>query len=57
VATLPGKPGWHSYMGFSPDGNTLFAVSFDGTALFWHAPSFQEIQALETTALSPNSSP
>jgi WD40 repeat protein len=47
VATLPGEPGWYSRIGFSPDGNTLFAASQEGTALFWHAPSFAEIERLE----------
>jgi WD40 repeat protein len=50
VATLPGKPGWYSHIGFSPDGNTLFAVGFDGTALFWRAPALAEIQATESSA-------
>jgi hypothetical protein len=30
-----------------PDGNTLFAGSFEGTALLWHAPSFEEIEENE----------
>lgn len=47
VATLPGVPAWYAHIGFSPDGNTLFAASLGGTALLWHAPSFAEIQAKE----------
>ena len=47
VATLPGEPGWYSRIGFSPDGNTLFAASREGTALLWHAPSFAEIEVKE----------
>ena len=49
VATLPGEPGWFCRIGFSPDGNTLFAASVEGTALFWHAPSREEIEAKERT--------
>jgi WD40 repeat protein len=48
VATLPGVPGWYVHMGFSPDGNTLFAASMEGTALFWRAPSFEEIAQRES---------
>jgi WD40 repeat protein len=47
VATLPGKPGWFCRIGFSPDGNTLFAASMEGTAWFWRAPSWEEIEAKE----------
>jgi WD40 repeat protein len=47
VATLPGVPGWYVHLGFSPDSNTLFAASIEGTALFWRAPSFEEIEAKE----------
>ena len=28
-------------------GNTLFAASLEGTALFWRAPSWEEIEAGE----------
>jgi WD40 repeat protein/predicted Ser/Thr protein kinase len=45
VATLPGEPGWYPRIGFSPDGNTLFASSFEGTVLLWRAPSLAEIEA------------
>ncbi len=47
VATLAGEPGWYPRIGFSPDGNTLFAASLEGSALFWHAPSLAEIEAKE----------
>jgi WD40 repeat protein len=47
VATLPGAPRWYPHVGFSPDGNTLFAASLEGLALFWHAPSWAEIQTKE----------
>ncbi len=47
VATLPGVDGWFAHIGFSPDGNTLFAASLEGTVLLWHAPSFEEIAQRE----------
>jgi len=47
VATLADEPGWCPRVGFSPDGNTLFAASLEGIALFWHAPSWAEIQTKE----------
>lgn len=47
VASLPCEPGWFCRMGFSPDGNTLFAASIEGTALLWHAPSLEEIARRE----------
>jgi len=47
VATLPGAPRWYPHVGFSPDGNTLFAASLEGVALFWHAPSFEDIARIE----------
>ena len=54
VATLPGEPGlfFHN-LGFSPDGNTLFAVSAEGAALLWHAPSWDAIEAKEKTRRAP----
>jgi eukaryotic-like serine/threonine-protein kinase len=53
VATLPGEPGWFIHTGFSPDGSTLFATSWEGTALFWRAPSWQEIEASENRKQGP----
>jgi eukaryotic-like serine/threonine-protein kinase len=47
VATLPGVPAWYFHIGFSPDGNTLFASSMEGTTLLWYAPSLAEIEARE----------
>jgi WD40 repeat protein len=47
VATLLGEPGWFCHIGFSPDGNTLFAASLEGIALLWRAPSWAEIEAAE----------
>ncbi len=46
LAALPGVPG--SYIvGFSPDGNTVWATANEGTALFWRAPSLEEIAQRE----------
>jgi WD40 repeat protein len=53
VATLPGEPGCFSRIGFAPDGNTLFAASIEGTALFWRAPSWEEIEAKEKEQRAP----
>jgi eukaryotic-like serine/threonine-protein kinase len=47
IATLSGKPDFYDHVGFSPDGNTLFAVGSKGTVLLWRAPSFEEITAQE----------
>jgi len=55
LVTLPGKPGWYVHIGFSPDGNTLFAASLEGTALLWRAPSWEEIEAAERADPNPES--
>jgi WD40 repeat protein len=47
LTALPGMPGWYVHIGFSPDGNTLFAASLEGTVLLWRAPSLAEIEAKE----------
>jgi WD40 repeat protein len=39
------------FVAFSPDGNTLVAISDNGTAHFWQAPSFAEIEAAEKANL------
>lgn len=39
------------FVAFSPDGNSLVAISDNGTAHFWHAPSFAEIEAAEKANL------
>ena len=53
IATLSGKPGFYDHVGFSPDGNTLFAAGWL-TALLWRAPSLEEIPAQEESkARSP----
>jgi WD40 repeat protein len=54
LATLPGETDrFYIRLGFSPDGNTLFAVSIEGKVLFWHAPSWEEIQAAERGLKKP----
>ena len=53
VATLPGEPDWFCQIGFSPDGNTLFAVSVEAKALLWRAPSWEEIDAAEKKQKTP----
>jgi WD40 repeat protein len=47
VATLPGAARWYPHVGFSPDGNTLFAASLEGVVLFWHAPSWEDIARID----------
>jgi WD40 repeat protein/predicted Ser/Thr protein kinase len=52
LAALTGEPGTYYGgtfygVGFSPDGNTLYAGSFSGTLLLWRAPSFADIEAAE----------
>jgi eukaryotic-like serine/threonine-protein kinase len=52
IASLGGKPGFYEQIGFSPDGNTLFAAGWL-TIFFWRAPSFEEISAWEKTRAHP----
>jgi len=52
VATLPGEPGLYFTVQFSPDGNTLGAVTATGTALLWRAPSWAEIEESEPSKRS-----
>lgn len=47
IAMLGSKGGFFDHVGFSPDGNTVFAVDNQGTVLLWQAPSFEEIAAQE----------
>ncbi|MHC1764416.1 MAG: protein kinase [Verrucomicrobiia bacterium] len=44
LATLSGVSGFYEHLGFSPDGNTLFASSDSGAALLWRALSCKEIE-------------
>ena len=54
LVTLPGEPGlFCHHIGFSPDGNTLFADSMEGIAMLWHAPSWEEIEAIEKKQSAP----
>jgi len=53
VATLPGEPDFFPRIGFSPDGNTLFAGSVGGKTLLWHAPSWEEIEEKEKKESAP----
>ena len=53
VATLPGEPEFFPRLGFSPDGNTLFAGSVGLKTLLWRAPSWEEIEAKEREASAP----
>jgi eukaryotic-like serine/threonine-protein kinase len=41
------------FLAFSPDGNILVAISDTGTAHFWHAPTFAEIEAAEKENANP----
>jgi len=50
IATLSDKPGFYNRIGFSPDGNTIFAVGHAGTVL-WRAPSFEEINRQEQAGM------
>ena len=57
VATLPGETGFNDFVGFSPDGNTVFAVG-DGPmsrmrAMFWRAPKWEAIAAAEKAQVAP----
>ncbi len=47
IATLAGKPGFYDLIGFSPDGHILYAVDNRGNALFWRAPTLEEITTRE----------
>jgi WD40 repeat protein len=49
---VPWTP-WTGWTEFSPDGNTLLAVSWSGTVKLWHAPSWAEIEAAEKAKPNP----
>jgi WD40 repeat protein len=53
LATLMGEAGDYFAVGFSPDGNTLYASSYAGTLLLWRAPTFAEIEAAEKRQVAP----
>jgi eukaryotic-like serine/threonine-protein kinase len=47
LLTLQGEGQYFLHLAFSPDGNMLAAVSLDGMAHLWRAPSREEIEAAE----------
>jgi WD40 repeat protein len=47
LASLRGEGTVYTEPTFSPDGNTLVVVNQESLALFWHAPSFAEIEVAE----------
>ena len=54
LLSLPAEiEGFYTRLGFSPDGNTLFAASLEGTTLLWRAPSWEEIEAAESRHMGP----
>jgi eukaryotic-like serine/threonine-protein kinase len=57
VATLPGEPGFNDFVGFSPDGNTIFAVGNGPLSrkrtMFWRAPSWAEIESEAQRQVTP----
>ncbi len=50
LIVLPAEGQIFCEIGFSPDGNTVFANSLGGIAHFWHVPSWAEIEASEKKA-------
>jgi WD40 repeat protein len=53
LLTLQGEGQYFIHLTFSPDGNTLAAVSLDGMAHLWRAPSWEEIKAAEKEKTAP----
>jgi WD40 repeat protein len=53
LLTLQGEGRYFVRVAFSPDGNTLAAVSHDCIANLWRAPSFEEIEAAEKGQTAP----
>jgi eukaryotic-like serine/threonine-protein kinase len=47
LITLSGLPKFHRLVIFSPDHNSLLAISINGDLNLWHAPSLAEIDAIE----------
>ena len=53
-----GAPGsLFQVVGFSPDGNTVFAMENGGAAYFWRAPAWEEIAAAEAKEKAENKQP
>jgi len=44
---------WFWLTAFSPDGNTLAAAALSGTTYLWHAPSWEEIEVVESRQKTP----
>ena len=44
---------WTGWIEFSPDGNMLLAVSWEGVTELWRAPSWTEIEVAEKGGLAP----
>lgn len=47
LLSLDNRGPWTGWIEFSPDGNTLLAVSWSGVAKLWRAPSWAEIETEE----------
>jgi hypothetical protein len=53
LVSLRGRGTWTGWTAFSPDGNTVLAVSWAGVADLYRAPSWEEIAALEKGEKAP----
>ena len=53
LLSLPSGNKFASWIEFSPNGNTLLALSFHGLAELWHAPSWEEIEAAGKAEAAP----
>jgi poly(3-hydroxybutyrate) depolymerase len=47
TVVVAGEGQYFAHLTFSPDGNTLAAVSLDGIAHLWRAPSWAEINGCQ----------
>jgi WD40 repeat protein len=53
LLSLHGHGAWTQRTEFSPDGNSVLAVSYYGVADLWRAPSWAEIEAAEKEQKAP----
>jgi WD40 repeat protein len=53
LLSLRSRGKFTGWIEFSPDGNTLLALSWHGLAELWHAPSWAEIEAAEKQQKAP----
>ena len=53
LLSLRSRGAFTGWTEFSPDGNTLLALSWEGVAELWHAPSWAEIEAAEKGRVTP----